>query len=186
MSEIVFLLEESSMEETLKGLLPRVLRNDISLKYIKFNGKRDLEKKLPQKLRGYLKPDSRFVILRDQDSGNCITIKKRLKTLCVQSNKPDALVRIVCRELESWFLGDLAAIEAGLGLTGLVQRQSEKKFRNPDSHNNAKQILKELTDGRYRRTSSAREISFHLDPENNTSHSFRVFVEGVKKIAEIA
>jgi len=186
MSEIVFLLEESSMEETLKGLLPRVLRNDISLKYIKFDGKRDLEKKLPRKLRGYLKPDSKFVILRDQDSGDCITIKKRLKSLCVQSNKPDALVRIVCRELESWFLGDLAAIEAGLGLIGLAQRQSEKKFRNPDNHNNAKQILKELTGGRYRRTSSAREISFHLDPENNTSHSFRVFVEGVKKIAEIA
>jgi len=186
MPEIVFLVEESSMEETLKGLLPRVLRNDISLKYIKFDGKRDLEKKLPRKLRGYLKPDARFVVLRDQDSGDCLTIKRRLKTLCDQSSKPDTLVRIVCRELESWFLGDLAAIEAGLGLTGLAQRQHEKKFRNPDNHNNAKQILKELTDGRYRRTSSAREISLHLNPEKNTSHSFRVFVEGVKKLAEAA
>jgi hypothetical protein len=184
MREIVFLLEESSMEETLKGLLPRILGNHIPLRYIKFEGKQDLEKKLPRKLKGYLNPDSRFVVLRDQDSGDCITIKRRLKTLCEQSNKPDTLVRIVCRELESWFLGDLAAIEAGLDLTGLAQRQGEKKFRNPDNHNNAKQILTELTDGRYRRTSSAREISYHLDPQNNTSHSFRVFVEGVKKTAE--
>jgi hypothetical protein len=186
MPEFVFLLEEASMQEMLKGLLPRILPPDILVKYVKFQGKQDLEKKLPGKLQKYLKPDAKFIILRDQDSGDCIAIKKRLKVICDQSNKPDALVRIVCRELESWFLGDLAAIEAGLSLTGLAQRQSKKKYRDPDSYNNAKQILVELTNGQYRETSSSRAIGPHLNPEKNTSHSFRVFITGVKKLAEVA
>lgn len=186
MPEIVFLLEEPSMEEALKGLLPRILPTDIPLRYIKFQGKQDLEKGLPRKLRGYLAPDARFVVLRDQDSGDCIAIKQRLRELCLQSNRPDTLIRIVCRELESWFLGDLAAVETALGISGLSQRQSERQFRNPDNHNNAKQILRDLTAGKYRGTLSSRAIGPHLNLEENTSHSFRVFIEGVKQLAEAA
>jgi hypothetical protein len=186
MPEIVFLLEESSMEETLKGLLPRILPINTPLKYIKFQGKQDLEKNLKRKLRGYLVHGARFVVLRDQDSGDCRAIKQRLRELCIQSNRPDTLIRIVCRELESWFLGDLAAVETALGISGLSQRQSEKKFRSPDKHNNAKQILTNLTDGKYRAISSSRAIGPHLNLEENTSHSFRVFIQGVKNLAEAA
>ena len=174
------------MEEMLKGLLPRIFPNEIRMRYIKFQGKQDLEKGLQRKLRGYLAPGARFIVLRDQDSGDCISIKQHLKHLCNQAGKPDTVIRIVCRELESWFLGDLAAVEAGLALKGLAQRQNEQKFRSPDKHNNAKQILERLTDGKYRQISSSRAIGPHLNPERNKSRSFHVFIEGVKKLTEAA
>jgi hypothetical protein len=58
-------------------------------------------------------PDSFFVVLRDQDSGDCLEIKERLMALCGRAGKEDALVRIACRELESFYLGDLKAVERG-------------------------------------------------------------------------
>lgn len=183
MSEIVFLLEELSMEEMLKELLPRICPIGVRVRYIKFEGKQDLERGMTKKLRGYLVPNAQFVILRDQDSGNCMEIKEHLKVLCHQAGKPDVTVRIVCRELESWYLGDLAAVESAFGIGGLSNRQSENIFRRPDNHNNAKQILRKLTSDRYRPKSSSREIGKYLNPGQNTSHSFRVFVESIKRIA---
>jgi hypothetical protein len=93
---------------------------------------------------------------------------------------PEALVRIPCRELESWYLADLRAVEKGLGITGIAALQRNKKYRNPDALSGPALELDWLTKGRYQKISGSRAIGALLDPANRRSNSFRVFVEGLK------
>ena len=129
---IVFFLEEPSAKEMLQGLLPRLLPRGVAVRYVTFQGKQDLEKNLEKRLKGWREPDSAFVIMRDQDSGDCRVIKEGLVKLCRQAGKEDALVRVACRELESFYLGDLAAVEKGLDVGGIGRQQQKRKFRSPD------------------------------------------------------
>lgn len=134
MKTIVFFLEEPSAKEMLIGVLPRLLPENIQVRYIVFQGKQDLEKNLRRKLHGWRVPDSVFVVMRDQDSGDCRAIKAKLADLCREAGQDGVLVRVACRELESFYLGDLAAVEQGLGLKGLKMHQQGRKFREPDAH----------------------------------------------------
>lgn len=182
MKELIFLLEEPSAKEMLKGLLPRLANPDIFCRYIIFEGKSDLEKNIERKLRSWTNPHARFIVLRDQDSGNCEVIKMNLKQKCLNSMKPETLVRIACHELESWFLGDLNAVENGLELSNLSRHQKNKKYRNPGYLLNASEELKKLTAFKYQKVDGSRRIGPFLDLENNTSHSYRVFINGLKRV----
>jgi hypothetical protein len=133
MTTLAFFLEEPSAKEMLIQLLPRFLPPDIVPKFVVFKGKQDLEKQLVKKLRGWCVPDTKFVVMRDQDAADCLAIKARLIELCQQAGKPEALVRIACHELETFYLGDLAAVEEGLGVNGLAAKQQVRKFREPDA-----------------------------------------------------
>ena len=74
--------------------------------------------------------------MRDQNSEDCLKLKQRLKNLCQQAGQPDVLIRIVCHELESWFLGDLAAVEPAFQLKGLAKQQDRQKYRDQDKVEN--------------------------------------------------
>ena len=111
---LVFLLEEPSARELLKGLLPRVVHQSVWIRYIVFEGKQDLEKNVIRRLRGWRAPNSVFVVLRDQDAADCLTVKRELVRKCEEAGKPETIVRIACRELESWYFGDLAAVGGAL------------------------------------------------------------------------
>ncbi len=179
--DLVFLVEEDSMKEMLNYLLPRIIPNHIKFICIAHEGKQDLEKSIPRKLRAWNKP-AKFIILRDQDSGDCIQIKNTLFQLCQQGGREDSLIRIVCHELESWYLGDLKALEKIFG-GQLSKKQKNRKYRNPDQLNSAKQELRRIIP-QYQPISGSREIAKYLDLDNNTSHSFRVFLQGLKKILD--
>lgn len=182
MKELVFFLEEPSAKEMLKGLLFRLVNPPIECKYIVFEGKSDLENNIVRKLRGWNNPHARFIILRDKDSGNCESIKKNLEEKCTLSGKPGTLVRIVCHELESWYLGDLAAVGKGLNLPNLSKQQKNRKYKNPDSLTNANEELLKLTNFKYQKIDGSRRISPFMDLEKNTSHSYRVFIKGIKRV----
>jgi hypothetical protein len=184
-SELVFFLEEPSAKAMLEGLLPRLLPVDIRLRYIPFEGKQDLEKQLVRRLKHYNVPDARFVVLRDQDSGDCRLIKKRLIEKCREAGRADTRVRIACHELESWYLADLAAVESGLEIKGLSARQNRKKYREPDQSANASEEMAKLTQHRYQKVGGSRAIGPHLDVENTRSRSFAVFVSGLQKLFAI-
>lgn len=94
MKTIVFFLEEPSAKEMLAGVLPRMLPKNIQIRYVVFQGKQDLEKNLKLKLRGWRVPNCSFIIMRDQDSGDCKTIKSKLIKLCEDAGKKEAIVRI--------------------------------------------------------------------------------------------
>ncbi|MBF8272084.1 MAG: DUF4276 family protein [Magnetococcales bacterium] len=65
---LVFFLEEASAKALLQELLPRFLPDIETPCFVVFEGKQDMEKQLPRKLRSWLLPThSRFVVLRDKD-----------------------------------------------------------------------------------------------------------------------
>lgn len=182
MTELVFMLEEPSARSMLEGLLPRFLPDDVIVRYIVFEGKQDLEKNLVRRMRGYRVPGSLFVVMRDQDSGDCFAIKQRLLQLCGQAGKSRVLVRIACKELESWYLADLAAVENGLELTGIAKHQNKQKFRASDYIGSPSAELAKLTNGFYQKVSGSRSIGPFLDLSNRRSNSFRIFIEGIKTL----
>jgi hypothetical protein len=115
MKHLVFLLEEPSARDLLEGLIPRLVPADLAVYYLVFEGKQDLERKLARRLRGWRLPDSAFVVLRDQDAAECKEVKARLVGLARESGRAPVLVRVACKELESWVLGDLDAVAETFG-----------------------------------------------------------------------
>ncbi len=184
MKTMVFFLEEPSAKEMLAGVLPRILPDDIQIRYLVFRGKQDLEKNLQKKLRGWRLPDSVFVVMRDQDSGDCKAIKARLADLCRGAGQDGVLIRIACRELESFYLGDLAAVKQGLGLKNLKGQQQGRKFRDPDALDNPAKELFRLTNNLYCKMAGSRAIAPFLSLEKNCSISFNILLSGIKKLAE--
>ena len=182
MSEIVFFLEEQSAEALLTTMLPRILPPEVGYRCLVFEGKQDLEKQLVRRMRGYRVPNARFVVLRDQDAGNCETIKVKLKCKCKEANHPEAVVRIACRELESWYLADLAAVERALDKKGLRKLQNERIYRTPDRITTPSRALARIAP--YQKVGGSRAIGPHLDLANNRSQSFMHFVSAVRRLAE--
>ena len=186
MIRLVFFLEEPSAEEMLKGILPKILPDHVEPRFIVFEGKQDLEKQLPKRMRHWRMANSRFIVLRDQDAGDCFIIKQSLLEKCKKATLNETIVRIACHELESFYIGDLKAVEKGLGIKGLARLQDKKKFREPDRLSNPSQELIRLTKNRYEKVSGSREIAKHMNLTNNISHSFNVFLKGIERIISIS
>jgi hypothetical protein len=184
MSELVFLLEEASAEAMLQGLLPRLLHqpNNVVVRCIVFEGKSDLERQLVRRLQHYRVPNARFVVLRDKDSADCREVKNGLVAKCREAGRANALVRIACHELESWYLADLAAVERALDIPNLAAKQTRAKFRTPDALSNAAEELERLTDHRYQKVGGSRDIGPYLNLKNTRSHSFAVFISGIQRL----
>ena len=105
--------------------------------------------------------------------------------LKVRGRTSATVVRIACRELESFYLGDLTAVERGLKVSGLSRKQQSKKFRQPDSTQNPKRELRQLTANRYQPIAGSRAIAPHMDLTGvNRSCSFNVLLSGVTRLAE--
>jgi Domain of unknown function (DUF4276) len=176
---LVFFLEEPSAQDFLQSVLPRILPPNITPHYLVFEGKQDLEKRLVTRMKHWLKPNSQFIVMRDQDSGNCTVIKENLKRLCKQAGKPRAIVRIVCKELETFFVGDWAAVAAAYDRPALTVHARSAKYRDPDLLGSPSFELKRLIPS-YQKRAGARAISPHLNFERNASHSFRVLMQSIQ------
>jgi len=182
MSQLVFFLEEPSAKALLQSLLPRILPATIHFRCIAFEGKQDLEKQLLRKLRAWQQPDCHFIVVRDKDSADCVDVKNRLRIICENAGKPETLIRIACHELESWYLGDLLAVEQGLNINGLAEKQGQTKYRNPDRLVNPKQELRKLTGNVYQQIAGSRDIAPYLNLKNNCSTSFNFFLTGIQQL----
>jgi Domain of unknown function (DUF4276) len=183
MSELVFLLEEDSARAMLEGFLPKLISKSIRCRFIVFEGKQDLEKQMLKRMRSYRVPNARFVVLRDKDSEDCLTVKKRLVQKCAESGRSVSLVRVACHELESWYLGDLAAVEAGLGITELARQQHKSPYDKPDDFAAPSRKLQAIAPS-YQKVGGSRAIGPHLNTTTNRSHSFGVFVTGIQKLMD--
>lgn len=178
--QIVFFLEERSAEEMLRGIMPRLLaaHPDIGAVYIAFNGCHALEKNLSSRIRGYQNPNAAFIILRDQDVGLCKERKQKLQSLVPADNR--ILIRIACRELESFYFGDLPAVEQGLNLN--LERHAKKKhYRAPDQIQKPSTQLESLTQGKYAKIAGSRAIAPRLRLDGgNASPSFNALINGIR------
>ncbi|MDO9011291.1 MAG: DUF4276 family protein [Gallionella sp.] len=186
MKELVFLLEEPSAKAMLESMLPRILDSSIRPRLLDFEGKQDLEKQMVKRMKGYLNPHVRFVVMRDQDAApDCHIIKEALLSRCREAGRHGiSLVRIACRELESFYLADLAAVESGLGIKGLAKQQGIAKFRKPDYLHNPSKELIVLTKQCYQKVSGSREIGKYLEIGNERSSSFKNLIAGIKRMEQ--
>lgn len=184
MKELVFLLEERSAKEMLQGLLPQIIPSSISPRFIVFEGKQDLERQLKRKLQLYQNPHARFIILRDQDTGDCRTIKTNLKEICTSTRKEHFLIRIACHALETFYLADLNAVEQGLQKPNISRKQNQSRYRSPDDQSHPDKLLRQLVPD-YQKVSGSRAIGPFLDPTNQRSKSFKNLIKGIHKILDL-
>lgn len=181
MSRIVFLLEERSMKVLLEGLLPRLFP-DLGFLCVPHEGKQDLEKSVPRKLRAWREPGVRFVVLRDNDGGDCHGMKANLAALCQEGGRDDVLVRIACQELEAWYLGDPVALAEAFGDDKLRRIGGKALYRHPDSVQRPSAELQRLVP-MFQKVSGARRMASLLSRERNSSRSFQVLIECLERVA---
>lgn len=183
---LVFLLEEPSMKGLLEVLLPRVFPGWIVGQHflcVPHEGKSDLDRSIPRKLSAWNIPDDRFVIVRDNDNVDCLTLKARLTTACHLYGRPDTLVRLVCQELEAWYLGDLPALAEAFSSPKVQAPAVRKRFVDPDAWQKPSVEVKRLVPD-FQKVSGARAMGQVLRPEGNSSKSFGVFLSGIRKVSE--
>lgn len=182
---IVFLTEEESMRATLERIIPRFWPDKVvGVDWIalSFQGKTDLEKNIIPKMRGWNFGVPHFVILRDQDGGDCVILKTKLSEIAAQGGHRFT-VRVVCNELESWLLGELDAVEAAYPASRAGRYRNTARFRNPDVLGSASDELSRLIDvtGKVGRAGA---IASFFDPVRCTSRSFQVFWRTVKALLD--
>lgn len=183
---LIFLVEEPSMKVLLDGLLPRFFpdwQKGTHFMCVPHEGKSDLDKSVPRKLREWKVPGDRFVIVRDNDNADCVAIKARYVSVCAASGRPESLVRLVCQELESWYLGDLWAMAQAFVQPNLDTPGLRKRFAEPDNWQKPSvEVDRLVTD--FGKVAGARAMAVHLRAgEHNRSMSFKAFVDGVHRVA---
>lgn len=197
-----FLLEEPSVEAALQALLPKLLPEGTSFDLAVHQGKPDLLKRLPDRLRGYrawIPEDFRLVVLLDEDRQDCHELKAELEQAALTAgfstaSSPAAdgsftvLNRIAVEELEAWFLGDVPALrEPFPRIPKTLDRKT--RFRDPDAvAGGTWEALERLLQraGYYGKFAPkievARAVAPYMDPASNRSRSFQVFREGIERL----
>ena len=180
MAKVIFLLEEASMKAFLDGYLPRLIPG-LDFLCIQHDGKQDLEKSIPRKLKGW--DDAIFVVVRDNDGANCLAIKERLQRICEQAGRSDTLIRIACQELEAWYLGAPQALSNAYARPKLAELGRKAKYRNPDRLGSPSTELVKLVP-EFRKMDGARRMGMAMPllASQNRSGSYRTFVTGVCRL----
>ncbi len=169
------------MRVLLDGLLPRLFPG-LPFKCVKHDGKTDLERSIPRKLRAWREPGVRFAVVRDNDGGNCRARKEALRGLCEAARRPDTLIRLACQELEAWYLGEPEALAEAFGREALRDLARRARFRDSDAVARPHQELEDVVP-EFQKVSGARRMAQHLTRERNRSTSFRIFLAGVEAVA---
>lgn len=183
---IEILVEEPSMKNVLQIILPKILPQGYQLDVNCFvrphQGKSDLKKSIPIKVKAYQHFPQlvRLIVVQDQDSNDCKKLKQDLVDLIKNTNlNQPHLIRIVCKELENWYLGDMKAIETVYPNFKASKYQNKAKYRNPDSTYGSHELERQIKG--FSKIFASKIISKHLDVDNNKSPSFNQFVTGIRR-----
>ncbi len=170
------------MKALLDGLLPRFYPG-LKFMCIPHEGNQDLEKSIPRKLKGFREEGVRFLVIRDNDGGDCGRLKKKLVSLCKAGGRPKTVVRIACQELEAWYLGDPDALAEAFKNESLRKLKAKPRYREPDTVTNpSAEVERHIPE--FQKISGARRMAEHLSRERNTSRSFHVFLEAIDRLVE--
>lgn len=197
---IEFLVEEPSCEAALQNLVPKIIGCDVTFAVHAHQGKPDLLKKLPGRLKGYkawLPQNSGIVVLIDSDNQDCHELKADLeraareaglisKSAAAFGQRFQVLNRLAVEELEAWFFGDMNALHT---VYGRLNIRGKARYRNPDAvaGGTREALERELQRAGYYlgglpRITAAREIAARMKPPDNRSKSFQVFCQGVQEM----
>lgn len=190
MKHLFIYTEEPSIKIVFDRILTQILSEDIAYRIFVHQGKNDLIYGIKNTLPKICKiPDSRILITRDQDSADCKKIKVELdtivKTICARNYK----IRIICRELESWFLGDMDAIAQAYPRFHPEQYRNKKAYRNVDLiQSPSKHLLKLIPEfagsKKLPKISTAEAIATHLDINANQSESFNQTLSAIQYLCK--
>jgi hypothetical protein len=186
------LVEEPSAEVALLELVPKIAPK-CTFKLHPHQGKKDLLVRLPGKLASYARwvpKDWRIVVLLDEDRADCLKMKKDILEMARRARLPSALLcRIAVEELEAWFFGDIPALATAYPRVP-HDLGGKRKFRDPDAIAGGtwEALERVLQDAGHfasglAKITAARAIAKHMNVEENTSRSFRVFRDGLRRIA---
>ena len=193
MQHLVSLVEERSMEEFLRALLPRLLPESCGFEIHSFRGKGNLLRKLKDRLRGYarwLPDDWRIIVVVDRDNDDCQALKNELEEasaaagLRTRSQARGAhwqvVNRIVVEELEAWYFGDWQAVRnAYPRVSENVPRQA--RYRDPDAIHRTWETFERILQRHgyfvtgLRKVEAAQSVAAHIEPGRNRSGSFNAF-----------
>lgn len=183
--------EEPSAKKVFDIILPKILPENVYFTVHPHQGKQDLERALKTTIPSISKmPGAKILITRDQDSGDCLLIKGEIETIVNAHCKCDYYIRIVCRELEAWFLGDLNAIELAYPRFKASHYSAKASFRNVDKLTGPnKHLLRMLPEYSDRTNLPKLEVSENISPfmnlESNSSDSFNHTITAIKKLVGI-
>jgi hypothetical protein len=142
---------------------------------------------LPAKLRGYgrsLGPDCCVLVVVDADDDDCRELKQSLVEMIesLPVRPPCVLFRIAVEETESWFVADVAAVEAAY--PGANTRDLARIV--PDSVIGAWEALGRAIgeQGVPDKRRWAERISLHLTLDPPCSPSLGALIDGVQRILE--
>jgi hypothetical protein len=195
------LLEEPSAEAFFEQVLPKILGGRASFRLSPFNGKQDLLRKLPSRLRALAawRPDGcRIVVVIDSDGEDCRELKRRVQGIAVDAGfgvtrsaagpgKWNILDRLVIEELEAWYFGDWSAVRSAFPrVPASIPRRSA--FRDPDAIDGTWEAFQRILQsaghepGGLRKIHAAREIGRHFDPSRCSSRSFRALRDALVEV----
>jgi len=181
--------EEPSAKNIFDILLPKILPDGVFFRVYPHQGKQDLEKALRTTVPSISKmPGAKILITRDQDSSDCIEVKEEIKAIIADKCHCEYFIRIICRELESWFLGDLKAIESAYSRFKPENFINKADFRNVDRITQPNvYLLKIIPEYNNRETLPKLEVSQTIAPflnlETNRSTSFNCTIAAIKTLA---
>jgi len=197
------LVEEDSAKTLLLALLPKMAPS-LTINIHHFQGKRDMLSKLPNRLRGfanYLTAEACILVLVDRDNDDCKELKARLEGMATDAGlgvrrigrgssrmgsrtMVQVVNRIVIEELEAWYFGDWAAVRR------VYPRVSvNPAYRRPDAIRGGtweafERVLQRAghLGGRLSKVRAAQDMARHMEPEQNTSPSFKCLLHGIREL----
>ena len=181
---VVFFVEEESMKAFLENFLSRLGISTTAYNISVFEGKNQLKKNLTPKINQWRLPNMQFFVLMDNDNKpNCKDVKLALFKQCEEANRPDTIIRLVCQELEAWYLGDLSTVSnyynQPIKLPTL--KQITQQNIKPDSVERPSELLKQQFPT-FKKGELARHMGKHITLEDNSSVSFGYFVQALKTV----
>jgi hypothetical protein len=179
--DILVFVEEASAFEVVRAPVKKMELAERAT-ILKHKGAGDLERSLRKKIAADPFPNSKFLIAREADNLNCCSLKSKLIELVPEAKRDRTLVRIVCQELEAWYLAqseNLASTNVlRKPIPGALLKGDVDLIRDPEriflrhAHERGQIEL-------------ATRIGAVLDPESKRSSSFRNFVAALRRLASM-
>ncbi len=202
-AKLEILVEELSMEAALRLIVPKII-GDLSFDVYPYQGKGDLLKKLPDRLRGYaawMPEGYRIVVVVDRDDAGCEDLKQQLEKaasdagLVTKTQAKGSVYQVVNRlaieELEAWYFGDWEAVLAAYpGVNPNIPHKAGYRDSDAVPGGTWEAFERVLQKARYfktglRKIEAARTVAQYKDPNRNSSQSFRVFREALSEMVAI-
>lgn len=195
--QLEIMVEEPSMEMFLRELLPRLIGDKASFNIYPSQGKDDLLRNLPARLKGYagwLPKNCRVVVIVDRDDSNCHELKEMEQAAADaglltrkggEVSTWQVVNRIAIEELEAWYFGDWDAVRE---IYPRVPKTIAEKapYRDPDDVSGGtweafERVLQRAGyfESGLSKMEVARSLGKRVVPVRNRSRSFGAFRDAV-------